>query len=414
MTERSKNPVRGEVLLGLAVILAAGCSSYGIGKIPSINQVNPSNLGKLQFAVGTVNIGFDSNVTGLNAVATFRQPNGLSAALLDTPTITGPSGFVNTGDPTDPYSPAGITSNFSCEFGILAAASDSGTASMSSDKQTNQPNYIAVHTFGRAGSVGGYGMQPFNSTSGGQAYYAGHLNNEDCTGGPKGIQYPVYPNPFYLRQAAWTALQGAGLKSVPVYLGGPPAYPFFNDGSYPGGFAGFVQGFTAFDVAPVAGSYQLSVLVPVGNAPSATYNTSATLSDLSPLPNEAAPSWSSDGGGGGSGTVTVPGDPRIVETMVYIVDQNAGRYFSVGPLSGSGAIAYALPDDLGPCIPVGCGKNDTSQSLGSGDVVLVYSASFDYPMFESSPPGNRSETPKITGGNGQADITLSPIFVGTE
>ena len=397
----------------MAALALGGCNAYGLGQVPATQQSNSGNLGKLQIAVGTVNIGFDSNATGLNVVATFRQPNGLSATLLDEPTITGPAGFTNTGSSTNPYDPNNFSGSFSCKVGILGAGTDSGTASMSSDPQTTQSGYIAVHTFGRAGSVGAYGMQPFNSVQGGQAFYAGRLNSEDCNGGPS-IKYPVYPEPFYLSQAAWSALQAQGLQSVPVYLGGPPAYPFFNDGSYPSGFAGFVQGFTAFDVPPALGQYTMSVKVPVSTGPAATYNASASLTNTSPLPNEPAPSWTSDGAGGGGGIVTVPSDPRIVETMVYIVDQTANNYYSVGPLPGSGALPYTLPDTEGPCTPVGCQKTHPGASLGAGDVVLVYAASFDYPMFEASPPKNRAEAPTISGANGQADITLSSVTVGHE
>ncbi|HXW76316.1 MAG TPA: hypothetical protein VEJ20_02805 [Candidatus Eremiobacteraceae bacterium] len=408
---RGHSKIVSGIALAVATALAAGCGANAISKIPGVTQTNPTSLGKVQFAVGTVNVGFDSNATGLNTVATFRQSNGLSATLLDTPSITGPNGFVNTASNTDPYSAAGITTNYSCTYGILAAASDSGTASMTSDAQSVAANYVATHTFGRAGSVGGYGMQPFNSTQGGSAYYAGNVDSEDCHGGPRGIQYPAYPQPFYLSQAAWTTLSGEGLHSAPVYLGGPPAYPFFNDGSYPGGFAGFVQGFTAFDIPPVLGQYTLTVVVPASNAPSSTYTASASLTSLDPLPDEAAPTWASDDNGGGGGSVTVPSDPRITETMVYVVDQNAGLYFSVGPLSGTGALDYAIPDNLGKCIPIGC---RTGQSMGHGDVVLVYAASYDYPMFEASPPGNRSQAPTITGAGGQADITLSGVTVGAE
>src|ERR1700730_17266386 len=78
--------------LALAVALAAACSANGTASNPFMKRVDLSS-NKLQFAVGTANIGFDGTV-GLNVVATFRQPNGHSAVLVDTPTITGPSGFV--------------------------------------------------------------------------------------------------------------------------------------------------------------------------------------------------------------------------------------------------------------------------------------------------------------------------------
>ena len=408
-------------LFGLAAVaLLAGCNAGGLSQTPSVSQANLATVGKLQLAVGTVNIGTDSNAVGLNVVTTFRQANGLSAVLLDSPTLTGPSGFKNNGgSATNPYDANDKKiAGADCASDTLTAGSDFGTNAISSDPQTLSLTFVPSHTFGETALVGSYGIQPFNSSNGSGAFYAGNINSFDCGFG-FGQQhtgaYQAYPQPFYLSAAAISNIRGAlGLHWAPNYLGGPPAYPFYNDGSALGGFAGFVQGFTSFEVTPVTGTYSLSVNIPASNASSATVSATATLTSTAPLPALGTPTFTSDGNGGGSGTVAVPADPRITETMVYVYDLNSGSNFSVGPIAGTGTLSYRLPDGLGSCIPVGCQKTNPSATLGGGDAVYVYAASFDYPMFEASPPANTAQTPTITGSTGQADITLSPILKTTE
>jgi len=404
-------------LLGCAALIAlASCNAGGISKTPVTTVTNLSSAGTLQFAVGTVNIGTDGNKIGLNTVETYRQAGGLSAVLLDTPTITGPSGFVNTagGNTTSPYLNTGSGAN--CASGTLVAGADYGTAAISGDPQNPSVQFRPTHTFGEAALLGSYGIQPFNSTEGSTAYYAGVINTIDCGfAWSKGSQeYQAYPEPFYLSAAAVAAMANNGETEPPQYLGGPPSFPFVADGSAPGGFAGYVPGFTAFELTPVTGTYTLSVNVPASNTASATVTATASLSSVNPLPALPAPTFTSDGLGGGSGTIVVPNDSRITETMVYIFDQVAKNNFSVGPLKGTGRLTYTLPDGYGPCIPVGCQKTNPSLSLQLGDTVFVYAASYDYPAFEAAPPGNTQVKPTITGSGGQADITLSPVTQGTE
>ncbi|MBV9407710.1 MAG: hypothetical protein JO164_02735 [Candidatus Eremiobacteraeota bacterium] len=404
-------------LSGLAAAaLLAGCNAGGLSQTPSVSQANLSTVGRLQLAVGTVNIGTDSNAIGLNVVTTFRQANGLSAVLLDTPTITGPTGFTNTAGAAKPYDTSSDGSN--CAPDTVTAGSDSGTNAISGDQQVASNVFVPSHSLGEAALVGAYGIQPFNASEGSTAFYAGNINSIDCGFG-FGRQhtgaYQAYPQPFYLSAAAIGNIRGTlGLHWAPSYLGGPPSYPFYNDGSALGGFAGFVPGFTTFELTPVTGTYSISVNIPASNASSATVSATATLTSTAPLPALGTPTFTSDGNGGGSGTIAVPADPRITETMVYVYDLNSSSNFSVGPITGTGTLHYTLPDGLGSCIPVGCQTTNPSKTLTSGDAVYVYAASFDYPMFEASPPTNKSQTPTITGSTGQADISLSPILKTTE
>ncbi len=100
--------------------------------------------------------------------------------------------------------------------------------------------------------------------------------------------------------------------------------------------------------------------------------------------------------------------------MVYVFDAVTVSYFAVGPLQGTGALAFTLPDKLGACSGTGCQAGPKSaSSINSGDAYLVYAVSYDYPAFESSPPGNKDEKPVIAGAGGQADITTSAAFGST-
>jgi hypothetical protein len=347
----------------LAGALLAGCSTNGAAINPSVSPGNLNN-DKLQMAVGTANIAFDGTV-GLNVVTTFRQPDGLSAVLLDAPTITGPAGFVVT---------AG------------APSLDAGTDHISGSVQVSTSQTPPPNTFGFAGGAFKYGFAPYNS---------------DNTGNPYPNGPALYAEPFYSANA------------VPI-AGGPPAYPFFNDGTFVAGFPGYSQGFGAFETPAVTGQYSLSVIVPIANGPTKTFNVSATLSSVAPLPALGTPVFTSDDAGGGNVTVAVPADARIVETLIYIVNNSSGLIFTIGPLAGTGALGGALPDKLGACIGQGCqnGPNAT-QSLSTGDAYTVYAITYDYPAFEASPPGSKSQTPVIASAGGQADISMSPLVSAT-
>jgi hypothetical protein len=359
--------VKHRITIGviLSGALLAACSTNGASINPSVSPGN-LNSDKLQMAVGTANIAFDGAV-GLNVVTTFRQPNGLSAVLLDTPTITGPGGFV-------------VTAN--------APSLDAGTNHISGSVQVQTSQTPPPNTFGFAGGAFKYGFAPYNSDNAGDPY-------------PNGPA--LYAEPFYSGNA------------VPI-AGGPPAYPFFNNGTFISGFPGYSQGFTAFETPVATGQYSLSVIVPIANGASKTFTGAATLTNAAPLPTIGAPAFASDDAGGGAITVTVPADPRIVETMIYVADTSSGLFFTIGPIAGSGALNGALPDKLGACSGNGCQNGSgATQSLATGDSYQVYAITYDYPAFEASPPGSTAQLPAITGPNsgGQADISISGVTAGT-
>lgn len=382
----------------VAGALLAGCSgglaTNGASVSPSVNQ-QPLAANKLEFAVGTANY---QGTTYLNTVVSYRQPNGASAVLLDTPTITGPAGFTV---------PA-----------VGSAGTDAGTSHISGTPQqvpTNPPASPApATTFGQSGGAFSYGFAPFNSGTTGAALYPGNPG--------------LYYQPFYTSTS----------KKFSFY-GGPPAFPFFNDGTYPAGFLGYSLGFTTFGATPVNGTYTLSVNVPAANAAPVTATASATLNAAQTVGLPALASVASDGSGGLTGSVT-PG-ASATETIVYVIDcgpdatlsqvlpagvtcgtQLAGSYlaaaglsslqsrsFTVGPFSA--ATNWTLPRNLGPCNTPGC--KGASPSIPAGDDYVVMAISFDYGAIEAAPPINTSQTPNITGPNGQSDLAISAPITGT-
>lgn len=352
--------VTGALLAGCSGGLSTNGSSYS----PPVSQTNLSN-NKLEFAVGTANY---QGTTYLNTVVSFRQPNGASAVLVDTPTITGPAGFTV---------PA-----------VASAGTDGGTAHISGTPQT-APTYPPASpppatTFNQSGGAFSYGFAPFNSNTLGTAFYPGNP--------------PLYSQPFYIASAS--KLQ---------FYGGPPAFPFFNDGTYPAGFLGYSQGFTMFGATPVSGQYTLSVLVPAANTSPLTTTANATLNAATVLGLPTVAGITEDGSGGLSGTVT-PGS-GATETLVYVVDTVAGLYYTVGPITGTAAATFTLSGNLGPCNTKGC--TGAAPSIASGDTYDIYAVSFDYPAFEAAPPKSTSATPAITGANGQADLAVSTVTAGT-
>lgn len=359
-------------LIALSVLvsgaLLAGCSGALSTNGTSVNPVvSQANLGndKLEFAVGTANY---QGQTFLNTVVSYRQPNGLSAVLLDTPTIAGPSGFTV---------PA-----------VASAGVDGGTNHISGTAQVvpnnPAPPPATPSTFNQSGGAYSYGFAPFNSSTTGAANYPGNP--------------ALYAQPFYCGKAAPAPVCGQ-LR----FYGGSPAFPFFNDGTFPAGFLGYPQGFTMFGATPVSGQYTLTVNVPASNAAqqnvTANANLDATVVVGLPTLTGIAP----DGKGGISGQIT-PGTGST-ETLIYVRDVTKGVYYTVGPITAAGT--FSLPDTLGPCSAKGCGANDTTPSISSGDTYQVYAVSFDYPAFEAAPPANTSQSPTISNAKGQADLAVS-------
>lgn len=442
--------------LGIACValsgMLGGCGGGGSNGIPKISSVNPLSTGVLQFAVGTANIMTPAGpVGGLNVVSTYRQSDGLSNVLVDTPTITGPFTLPppsSAGGGVDPYStlPGGPSVSEVAAGGKITGTSQSvhtGTpacdqttpcteANANGGTTTILPN---TSTFGQAGGVFVNGISPGNAQSGipgsqdGQAW-----------------SYVPYSEPLY--DTTSTAF---------IPFGGPPAFDPDKDGlglrdglsNLGQGVLGIPLGISTFEgVGASSGTYNLSLQVPTGfSGATPTYgtvSTTATLASTVKLGTITAPTLALDGKGGGSFTVaSLPAG--VTEELVQIVDFGDGSDAAEtcqGPLGatqdtaggGAGPVYYTilvtapgnytLPDSIGPNTTVSSGKTDITPSpsictaaenttaLGAtdaGDSYTIQAIGADYPLYESLYPNNVTQKPTLAGANGQADITISAL-----
>ncbi len=341
--------------IAAAGVLLSGCGGgggNGSKGIPPISSVNPVQTGTLEFAVGTANL-FGTK-TGLNVVSTYRQADGLSNVLLDTPTITGPftlptaaafqgsaavdsySTVINAADnyitPSDaffggtPPNPGGPSISEIASGAITGTSQliplgtptcDQTTPCTATNNATGGTGTVAPNTttFGQAGGVFVNGLSPGNSTTQGVA-----------------ASYIPYVEPLYDNSNTATQM------NTFLPWGGPPAFDPNKDNmglrdglsNLGAGVVGIPEGFTIFEnVAANAGTYTMSLLVPTGfngsTPASATVSATAKLSSVATLPSYTAgtlPTLALDGKGGG--TVTVPAMPAgVIEEYVQIVDFGA-------------------------------------------------------------------------------------------
>ena len=369
-------------LAGLGLV--AGCTSGNGALEPSFTSVNLNATVKAQIAVGVAT--FADGTNGLNVVATLRQKNGESGTLLNTPTITGPSGFVV------PAGSVGTKSNAGA-FAECAANVDAGTNHISGSVQSVVTANATCSTFGQGGGLFGYGFAPENSTTAQSPNFTLYGDLLDATTGGQ------YGGPFYgpdgLIDGGFTA-----------YRGGAPAYPNVQNGTYPSGFLGYGLGYTTFDLTPVAGAYNLSVFVGSGNTSSTTINaaTPGTLTNTVGLPAfAAAPVFTEDGAGGGTATCIAPAG--TTETLIELVDVDIDAFYTQ-VVSGGGAVSYTFGDAMGPAP-----TTSSAPTIAAGDDYEVGCIAADYPLYEAGYPQNTSQTPTLVGAAGQTDIAFAPAFV---
>ncbi len=391
-----------------AVAGALGLSACTAGQTgpPTATVVNPTSAGKLQFAVGTANIG---GGTGLNVVATYRQANGSSAVLVNTPKLTGPFTLPAAATPSGFYA-AGAGGLFTQADGLTTA--DAGP---SADEVTNHyiggtpqttasnPNQGVPTTFGQSGGVFGNGFFPGNYTSSGNPY-----------------SYNPYYQPFYAGNvptppAAATAFFAAG---------GPPVFDpnkdggGTQDGSFSAPIKGISLGLGVFaGVLPGMGQYNLQVTIPTAGFPVVSA-PAATLSNLNLLPSAATPVVTFNGDGSAAVSYTLPGG--VVGAYVQVVDTNYCNGGSPVPytfwVTASGS--QAIPNTLGPasksggpaiCTP---SMNDKSSggSVTTGDPVQAVLIGFDYDHNALQYNGTTGQAyPQAPALPAQADVTISPI-----
>ena len=389
----------GALGLGLALTALTACTSGNAGIEPTVRSIDPASVSKLTFAIGTANI---AGTAGLNVVATFRQTNGATATFVNSPTITGPAGFVV---------PA-----------VASAFGDAGGASINSQPQALSGIGVAqVSTFGVPGGVFGAGFAPANVQPTDPANFprvgfftanpAIPIKPPSATSQTTGLLSGVDPTTAtYMSLTANYALPVYGtVAQRQAFIGGPPAFPTTRDNTFATGFTGYLEGFTDFAATPVAGAYSLNINVPLGTTSSENFPASATLASAALLPTFATPTFAPDGAGGGSVTAVLPAG--VTEALVNVIDYGAQACHGTSAVSvftarftASGVVA--IPDSLGQ---PPAGSSTFTRTLCTGDLYVITAVGFDYPAFAALYPQSTAQVPTLKGANGQADITTAAL-----
>jgi len=375
---------------GISILAACTGGQSGI-QPPAQVDTSVQSTRALQFRVGTANY---RAVVYLNTLATFRQTNGLSGTLFNTPTITGPATFS-----TNPF---GLGTQTAGTIGV-----DFGTNHISGTPPT-QPGLPAVlTTFNQVGGVFAYGLAPANSGTSGQANYPNNTGvasgfNAGCIPcafiGPFGVLFEEYSQPLFLPTN----------RRLPMLLG-PPAVPDFHDGTFPAAFLGYDSGFMSFGVQPIAGVYSLHVVVPSATIGinTAVFDTTATLTSAAGLGAQTTPTvtFPVNGGGTTTGQVTVvvpPAGAGSTNQLLYMVDingttNNPNFYTASVPAAGG---TFILTPTSGPKLPSGA----AGPPVTSGDVFFAWTVGSDYDILAAAVPNNLAQTPALPA---QADVTIS-------
>jgi hypothetical protein len=423
------NNMKTVLTLGAIAFALSGCGSSPNQTVP--NQANLSS-NTLQFAVGTANMyGLG---TALNVVATYRQPNGNSGTLLNSPTITLPAAI-----PAGLSAGAAGTAYDACSTAPSAPAA--GETRITSTPQAVLSN--AVTSFGQSGGVYGLGIEPFNSQGQGDCTPAG----TNATGTP--FQTAPYPVPLYDSLSPSFA-GAAGDPNAFVPWGGPPAFlltgstvSVVGNKNYPAGTAGVSEGIDVFaGIAPVAsGLYTLSLAIPTTTAGTSTPSATFTLpAGLTVLGAATAPAFVPGGTGGGTFAFVMPA--LATEAYVQITDvgpATAGAASCNGSGTGIKGVgnstataatgtpvyytleatasgAVTLPPALGPgATPSVCTAAQNTTANGNtatpDDQIVVQVVAFDYDLFHASYPASLGvASPVITGTHASDNITISPAI----
>jgi len=419
----------------VAAVAVTACSQSSFQ--PDVKgTVNPLTQTTLQFAVGTANI---AGTVGLNTISTLRQNGGASVGasiLSDAPTIVGPSGFVVPTAP-DAYSDAG---------------KGSITGSLQTSLNTQPPSTTFDPPWG--GSTRTYnalasslGFIPATLTSASQTPHLFPYALPFYAGTNPALVATAVPSLCAPGQRTVFQFPPAGTPKSPdiqlCYVGGPPAFvasghTSTQDGTFNPQDPGYQLGFVDFQAAPVAGAYTLNVTVPTGLDQTTGVSSFGTktavgqLASVTPLAGwTTAPTFASDGSGGGTITTNFAGGPGITEEYVELANQGpasctasgAAPFFYTFRVS-PGTVAVTVPDNIGAAPPgtkqphtlcTAAEDSTPTTPATTGDAVVVYGFAADYPLFSSAFPQSGGQTsPTIAGPNGQADITTSIASSGAE
>jgi len=404
-------------LAGLSGLGLSACTGGSTGPLP-VHSVNPITSNVLEVAVGTANIGTaGANQTGMNVVATLRQANGESGALVNTPHLTGPFTFqaALTGAPGTPGDLDGLstwaTGPSSAE---ISGHYIGGTPQTSASNVTGTPT-----TFGQEGGVFGDGFAPANYTN------AGPLGS----GNP--WSYAPYDEPLYAGDMA---------KGTFTPWGGVPAFdPDKNgegvfDGNFPAvgdGQRGIPLGFTVFDgVTAGTGTYTLSTVVPTSASTNGTLTATSTVSSATLLPAAAPPVLTFNGDGTVTAAYTLPAG--VTGAYVEIEDigvlQPDGSYNGWCNGSNGGTVPYTfwvtssgtvtVTNSMGPSNTAAgheavCTSAANTAAAGSptaADTVQAVLIGFDFNEYAFQYNGPTGSTyPQSPALPAQADLTMSAV-----
>jgi hypothetical protein len=397
------NVLHRPLLWAVTGALALSACTAGQTGPPPVTVVNPTSAGKLQFAVGTANV---AGTAGLNVVATYRQANGSSAVLVNTPKLTGPFTLPAATTPSGFYG-GGAGGLF--VQGDPQATADTGPGADevanhyiggTAQTQASNPNQGISSTLGSSGGVFGNGFFPGNYTSTGNPY-----------------SYNPYYQPFYAGDA--TATGTAFLAA-----GGPPVFDpnkdggGTQDGKFSVAISGISLGLSVFaGVTPGAGQYNLQVTIPTAGFPVVTA-PAATLSSTALLPAAATPVVSLNDDGSGAVSYALPAG--VVGAYVQLVDTDYCNGGSIVPytfwVTASGS--QAIPNTLGPKGTSGgpafcsAAMNNTSSggTVTTGDPVQAVLIGFDYDHNALQYNGATGQAyPQAPALPARADVTISPI-----
>ena len=376
---------RKSLFAAAGIAILTGCGGNYDSLITSTTKIDVQDNSVLEFRVGTAL--FPDGTTGLNTVVSFRSSTGTSAATTDTPTITGPAGFVVPDNPqTDPSAAAKNT-----DVGTNTIRGTPGGSS-------------AITTFGTAGGAFAYGFEDVNQVFGTNSFAEFVSNVADNTalyqdtdstivvgsgkGNVQGVIGPkvlgaaklgaignAYPMPMYAPE-----------QSRLPFLLGPPAVLNFHTGNFSSLFLGYDSGFTAFAATPVAGTYTLQVAVPsTTQQNSASFTQSATLATGPRWARSRRPSSVNSTGDGGA-TFTVAAPPAgVTNQLLYVVDVSATTAYP-------DHVHLRRPDRRrrvhvnATSGPVPVGATTGGPPFATGDSVFAYVVGSDYDIVAPSEP----------------------------
>ncbi len=422
MNNTLKTLITPLVTSGAILFALTSCGSGGVAMAPTTQAVISSNV--LQFAVGTANL-YGAG-TALNVVATYRQPNGNSGTLLNSPTISLPRGL-----------PGALAAGAAATGYDASSNAPNGPApgesNITSTAQTAGASCSPGTTFGQSGGVYGVGIEPFNAQGQADCTPAG----TNATGTP--FQVAPYPVPLY--DSASPTFTPTGDPNVFVPWGGPPAFLLTGSSvsvvgstNYPTGTAGVSEGIDVFaGVAPVAGgAYALSVSIPA-NTGTSVQSATFTLPGVVVLGTAVAPAYVPDAAGDGGGSFALAMPTGATEAYLQITDYGPATAMAVGcngsgtgdpafgngvgkpvyyTLLATGSGTITLPPTLGPgATPSVCTAALNTAANGSAtpaDQISIQVVAFDYDMYHASYPSSLGNaTPSIAGPRGSDDLTIS-------